>query len=379
MNDQIELLRRRIDRERLARKEAEKIIEEKSRELYAKTQELEQTAAAERQARQEAEILREGLEAFASTFDMQGVLVQLGGFLQKIIPHEDSSIFLIEGDHLCLRHVQENSTIGNLGDRFPLSYLPVDLERQSQPFLVTDFQNGLKNLPWGTYQDHSVWMVVPIAGRGRSTGCIFLKAGPTHPFDLTKAKLVQAMTHEAAIALENARLFKEVERLSNIDSLTGLHNRRYFDLSARIEFERAHRHHFPLSVVMMDLDYFKQINDRYGHAAGDQVLIETAAVCRRDLRKSDIKARYGGEEFCLVFPETNLEGAHFLSERIRASIGGLLFEFNNLKFKVTASLGVAEKEEGEDSIDTLIKRSDEALYEAKHGGRNRVVVKKGGG
>jgi diguanylate cyclase (GGDEF)-like protein len=164
----------------------------------------------------------------------------------------------------------------------------------------------------------------------------------------------------------------EVERLSLIDYLTGLANRRQFDEAGRAEFSRSARHGHALAAIMLDLDHFKRVNDTYGHAAGDAVLAAAAGICRRLLRVSDIAARIGGEEFCLLLPETDARGAAVLAERLRASIAGLAFGAKASPLKVTASFGISERAGDGDSFEALIGRSDKALYRAKTNGRNRI-------
>jgi len=179
------------------------------------------------------------------------------------------------------------------------------------------------------------------------------------------------------IAEERSReLFEknlELERLSSTDPLTGLHNRRHFSASARIEFQRALRFDLKLSAVMMDIDHFKRVNDRFGHAAGDAVLVGVAGACIAGIRATDLHARYGGEEFCFLLPETGLDGAGILAERLRDAVAALHFTAGGVDFAVTASFGVAERLADGDSIELLLDRSDKALYEAKREGRDRVV------
>lgn len=167
---------------------------------------------------------------------------------------------------------------------------------------------------------------------------------------------------------------RELEKLSSTDPLTGLHNRRHFGASARVEFERVLRFDLKLSAIMMDIDHFKRVNDRFGHAMGDTVLVEVAGACKTGIRVTDLHARYGGEEFCFLLPETGLDGARILAERLRVSVAGLHFTTDSESFSVTASFGVAERLAGENSIEDLLGRSDKALYDAKREGRNRVVT-----
>ena len=170
----------------------------------------------------------------------------------------------------------------------------------------------------------------------------------------------------------NARL----ATLSATDGLTGLANRRALDEALAREVARHRRYREPVAVVLLDLDHFKQVNDTYGHAAGDRILTGTAKVVLDDVRASDIVARYGGEEIAIVLPHTETRGAALLAERIRASLASHVHLVNGEKVIKTASLGVAALEADARALDAgeLLERADLALYEAKRGGRNRVVV-----
>jgi diguanylate cyclase (GGDEF)-like protein len=168
---------------------------------------------------------------------------------------------------------------------------------------------------------------------------------------------------------------REVERLSITDPLTGLANRRHLAVVATSEFLRAQRHGHALSSLMLDIDHFKRVNDRYGHETGDRVLAGVAEACQAGLRVTDVAARYGGEEFCFLLPETSEARARILAERLRVAIEGLRFEANGQEFGITGSLGVAERHDADGSWEDMLRRSDQALYQAKEEGRNRVVVR----
>jgi diguanylate cyclase (GGDEF)-like protein len=171
----------------------------------------------------------------------------------------------------------------------------------------------------------------------------------------------------AALEAANAR----ITELSRTDPMTGCFNRRYFDEVFATEIARARRNESPLCVLMADLDHFKSVNDRYGHGAGDTVLIAAAAALKACSRPYDIVARYGGEEFVLLLPQTRLEGAVGCAERLRAAVSALQVE--GYPHRITASLGAAMLAAGEDA-DALVGRADAALYRAKEGGRNRVAA-----
>lgn len=174
---------------------------------------------------------------------------------------------------------------------------------------------------------------------------------------------------------ERVRLFQKVQKQANLDPLTGCFNRRHFLTLADQEIQRSIRYQRPLSLFILDLDHFKEINDQYGHQAGDQVLSALVKLCRRDLRESDILGRYGGEEFIGLMPETSLQQAIQVSERLRGKIEQMQVDTPPGRISVTASFGVAalEKVEGEQrKLDMLISKADKALYAAKTSGRNSV-------
>ncbi len=180
------------------------------------------------------------------------------------------------------------------------------------------------------------------------------------------------------LRLANARLGElnvALEQSATTDGLTGLLNRRQLDRRLVEEVQRAHRYGTPLSVLMVDIDHFKKVNDGYGHAAGDAVLRAIAGEIRASVRIMDITARYGGEEIVVLGPSTSWPGGRALGERLRAAIERLEVSVPGLEapIRVTASIGVSTLASDEDA-GKLLARADEALYEAKHSGRNRVVM-----
>ena len=184
---------------------------------------------------------------------------------------------------------------------------------------------------------------------------------------------LKSLELEKALA-EESRLKDELEQLALTDPLTGLNNRRSFDIAAHQLVRVAIRHRRPLSLLMLDIDFFKKVNDTYGHAAGDMVLVKIAKVCRQYVRSMDLPARLGGEEFCLLFPETGLNDARLLAERLRLAVSAVEFQANSQIFSVTVSIGISECSGEEDSLEMLLERSDQALYKAKQTGRNCSVI-----
>ncbi len=164
---------------------------------------------------------------------------------------------------------------------------------------------------------------------------------------------------------------EEIYRLTILDGLTGVHNKRFFLEFLEREVARALRHARPLTLVMLDLDHFKEINDTFGHLAGDAVLKRVAQAIGGRVRRDELLARYGGEEFAVVLPETDLEGALTFAEKVRSEVERSKFSFDGQDIRVTVSVGVSILRSGDDS-EALIAAADAELYRAKREGRNRV-------
>jgi diguanylate cyclase (GGDEF)-like protein/PAS domain S-box-containing protein len=169
-------------------------------------------------------------------------------------------------------------------------------------------------------------------------------------------------------------LLEEVKRLSSTDLLTGVGNRRHFMVRTGEEIARTRRSDTPLTVFVLDIDFFKKINDTYGHDGGDKVLQRLADKCMEVLRTSDIFCRMGGEEFAALLPETTLDNTRKIAERLRQSIQKMVVSSSSDRIKFTACIGIAELTEDETTAEEVLKRADRALGEAKESGRNKVVV-----
>lgn len=186
-------------------------------------------------------------------------------------------------------------------------------------------------------------------------------------FDVTDVAIAQKQLSEAR---------ERMEELSNQDALTGVYNRRYLQVQLTREFNRVVRNGGALSVLFIDLDYFKNVNDTYGHPAGDYVLVEVAQRIKEAVRTTDYLARYGGEEFAVVLSDTGMNGGINVANRIRERIAEAPFIFEGQTIAMTASLGLSEYRETVETPESLLAESDEALYSAKQSGRNRVVCYK---
>ena len=167
---------------------------------------------------------------------------------------------------------------------------------------------------------------------------------------------------------------QELQKLASTDPLTHIYNRRHFFSQSNAEFARAKRYERELSVIMLDIDDFKTVNDRYGHAAGDMALVSLAECCRSVLRESDIIGRLGGEEFAICCPEASLDGAKVIAERIRTRCESILLHYQEHAFCITVSLGVTRMSAQDSNLEAVIHRADKLLYRAKQAGRNCAIA-----
>ncbi len=251
---------------------------------------------------------------------------------------------------------------------------------ERQPFIVTNAPEdhrcdqkfvgllGLKN-----------YVVVPFIIKDQPLGALLADRQTSQvPITEEEIPILQMFANQAGLAIENAKLYKQIEDLAITDGLTNLFNHRYFQDCLKLEVQRMsryeNRHDICLSLLMIDVDHFKQYNDTYGHQAGDRVLNEMGQLLKNSLRKVDVVARYGGEEFVIVLPMTTKEQAVMLAERLRASVEKYPFETADKTSlgPVTISLGVATYREDGMNEQDLIGIADQCLYAAKQAGRNCV-------
>ncbi|ADU64253.1 MAG: GGDEF domain-containing protein [Pseudodesulfovibrio sp.] len=218
-------------------------------------------------------------------------------------------------------------------------------------------------------------VTMPLTAAHETFGCLVLLCEPDYRLGRDQVETFRSAVNHLGLALRNALIFKEVKLRADRDGLTRIYNRHSFDERLIYEIKRRRRYNHDLSLLMVDLDHFKQVNDTYGHKAGDMVLRKVGEILTETFRTTDLAARYGGEEFVVLLPHTSEEAAWKLAERIRESIQGCVFRFDGHEFSVTASIGVASVEAGAlTRDDDLLIKADKALYKAKNNGRNMVVI-----
>ncbi|MCJ7531069.1 MAG: sensor domain-containing diguanylate cyclase [Anaerolineales bacterium] len=226
---------------------------------------------------------------------------------------------------------------------------------------------------------HGVIGAPIVAGETRLGALVLYSLSSARRFSERYLSLVDAVGRQAGVAIQNSRLYEEIQQLAATDPLTGLYNRRHFYTLASHEFNMARRFNQSITAIMVDIDYFKRVNDTYGHLVGDIVLQNVANRCNESLRQSDILCRYGGEEFVILMIGTTLESALQIAERLRKRIADTPIETEGKSISITVSLGVAAlgpymHPVSLTGLDILINRADQALFTSKQNGRNRVTT-----
>ncbi len=215
-------------------------------------------------------------------------------------------------------------------------------------------------------------LCVPLMTKGNIIGVVNVESVEYDAFDQFDENLLSTFASQLAVGIERARLFKQTRKLAITDELTGLHNRRHFFTLARKEFHRARRYERSLSAIMLDFDKFKEINDTYGHAIGDNVLRTVARCLSDNIRDVDIIGRYGGEEFAIILPETDFHDAKIAAERLRRCAAEQTVITMHGVLSITISLGIAVLTDDTKNLYELLDRADQALLRAKNRGRNQV-------
>lgn len=234
-------------------------------------------------------------------------------------------------------------------------------------FVYTNVEFGLE-IKSGVFTKHSCSYALKVEDQALGE----LKLMRNHRFDDAEIKLLEALLCCLIYPLKNATLFHQALKMAYTDPLTQTNNRACFNDAIKREMSLAIRHSSSLSIIFLDIDHFKDINDQYGHECGDITLTATAKWVKESLRNSDIICRFGGEEFVILLRNTDLAGAQLLAERIRNTIECHTLAYDMATIKITASLGVTTLS-GSDTADSFVKRADDAMYAAKKNGRNQVA------
>jgi len=311
------------------------------------------------------------------TLDQTTVFHEVTGMLKEMVDYDAIDIRLVEEEsrELVCIYSRDDNAEQMLSFRMSLDEgVSGWVARSNQAQLVNDMVHDPRSaqVPGTEEEEAQASIIVPLNVRGTVTGVLCLDRMDGRVFEDHELEPAMLFANMAAIAIQNARTYEEMERQAISDGLTGLHNYRHFQETLKAEVRRAERYGEAFCLLMMDLDHFKSVNDTIGHQKGDEVLRAVSDVLRACSRESDLLARYGGEEFTIILPRTALGEARTLAERIRASVAAI--DSGHDTAQVTISIGVAAFPESAVDSDGVLGAADAALLLAKSRGRDRVCL-----
>jgi diguanylate cyclase (GGDEF)-like protein len=224
----------------------------------------------------------------------------------------------------------------------------------------------------GFYTETRSRMCIPLVSFGQTLGVLVLDSSEKGAFRTGDTQPLESVADICATAIQNAHYVERVKQLAYIDGLTGIFNRRFFELRIAEEIERSRRFGCGMALIMIDIDQFKRLNDEFGHLLGDEVLRQVSSIFHQQLRKIDVVCRYGGEEFAILLSQTNPKHALSVAEKLRRLIE--TWQFPGVPRPVTISVGTAVYPDHGSTRDELVRAADAGMYAAKHSGRNRAVL-----
>lgn len=343
-------------------------------ELAVRT--VEQRTALERGLR-EISILHDMDLLVQNAPDLAQIYEQIVELVAKVVAFENCTLFRLTGEPRQLVPAATRGRQVNLMEHVPFEHgagASAFVAGHRKQLFVEDLtrEPGLLNAELMPPRVRS-FISVPMVVRDHVIGAINVSHSQASAFTREQARMLGLLAGQAAMTIEREEMVRSLEQLAITDGLTGIFNHRYFQMRLENEVKRARRYEVAFALLLIDIDHFKSINDRFGHAAGDVVLAGLAALLRRCLRETDIIARHGGEEFAVVLTQTKGKDALLTADRLRKTIEEHAFDApEGESLKVTVSIGIAACPENSDSREGLLLAADKALYAAKTAGRNRI-------
>jgi len=313
-----------------------------------------------------------------SLLNLEGISAVLVDRLPAVFLIDYFTLFLYDQDKrklnlMCHNHPEIESSFSISLSNSPIMEAAV-LRGQyirEQDFSTSSYYRGADNPLF----KKGYFVSIPLMIEKEVVGVLNINDVDQDSFNVGDLGFILNLSEFIAMSISNAVLYEQTKKLAVTDGLTGISNRPNMEQSLLSEFGRSMRYNAPLSVVLLDVDHFKHVNDSYGHQKGDEILVTFASVLKKFCRANDIAARYGGEEFLMILPQSNAQSAFKIAERVREEIMKMSFVGNDSKFSVTTSCGVAElNRDYMKSADQQISVADHALYEAKNNGRNKTII-----
>jgi diguanylate cyclase (GGDEF)-like protein len=304
--------------------------------------------------------------------ELEELLARVCTVIQEAFQVPHVSLFLREDGDLVLR-----AHHGTLSLCIPASgRFPADQEPWSRVISTsgTIIEKDLGDTPeaFRLFKESSSRLSIPLISFGQILGVLTLHSSEANAFRQSELQPLESVADICANSIQNAHYVERVKQLAYLDGLTGIFNRRFFELRIMEEIERARRYGTSMAVVMADIDQFKQLNDEFGHLLGDEVLRQVSSLFHQQLRKVDVVCRYGGEEFAILLTQANAMQAMAIADKLRASVES--FQFPGVPRAVTISAGVAAFPAHGKTRDEMVRAADNGLYAAKQSGRNRVCL-----
>jgi diguanylate cyclase (GGDEF)-like protein len=328
-----------------------------------------------RKREQELAVINHLSNVIASSLNIKDAYGAFISDLKQVVDINWATIALIEGDELCFQAL--SSEVGSTwqpGEKIPLKDTGTEWAATHRKALYEP--DLTKSNRFKTAEDHLRWGIksivyLPLLVKNEAVGSLVIASRQPDAYNPGQVRLLERLATQIAVSVENSRLYSRAEQRARIDELTGLFNRRHFDECVKQEIDRHARYRSMLSLILLDLDFFKAYNDTQGHTAGDRVLETIGRLINGALRNTDLAFRYGGDEFAIILPQSATGDALLVAERVRGKIAS---EMTIRDIKISASLGLASWPSDGVTSDELVNAADRALYYAKETGGNRTCV-----
>jgi diguanylate cyclase (GGDEF)-like protein len=326
----------------------------------------------ERQRARQLEAINMIAQQSTAVMELEELLLRVCSIIQQAFQVSHVSLFLREEGDLVMR-----AHHGTLTPSFPASGRFSTTQEPWSQVIATSATVMEKDLSTATdafrlFKDCCSRMSIPLISFGQTLGVLTLHSTKVSAFSELELQSLESVADICANSIQNAYYVERVKQLAYLDGLTGIFNRRYFELRISEEVERARRYGTGMAVIMADIDQFKRLNDEFGHLLGDEVLRQVSSIFHQQVRKIDVVCRYGGEEFAILLTQTNAQQAFTIAEKLRRQIEN--WQFPGVPRSITISAGVAAFPTHGRSRDEIVRAADNGLYTAKQEGRNRVCL-----
>ena len=332
--------------------------------------------SSERRRASQLEAINVIAKEMTNVLDLPELLSKVCRLIQGAFQVPQVSVLLRDEEELTMRASHGTLTGGTLeGESLPLRNTPWGRAFEARKTLIEDDVSLCRD--GRLFPESASRMSIPLISYGQALGVLVLTSDRKSAFNLSDAQPLESVADICATAIQNAYYVERVRKLAYLDGLTGIFNRRYFELRVVEEIERVRRFGSGMGVIMIDIDQFKRLNDEFGHLLGDEVLRQVSSILHQQVRRLDVVCRYGGEEFVVLLSQTSPQHSLQVAEKLLRMVEN--WQFPGVPRPVTISAGAANYPEHGATRDELVEAADRALYAAKQAGRNRACLATGRG